>query len=67
MVMKYLKLQKYNWKGRSKTELTGKSPLRGKGPHWNVVPSKKKKKKKKKDEAEEEENKKRGGGGRGGG
>jgi hypothetical protein len=39
MVMKYLKLQKYNCKGRSETELTGRSPLRGGGPYWTVVPS----------------------------
>jgi len=37
MIMKYLKLQKYSWKGRSKTELTGRSPLRGGGSYWIVV------------------------------
>jgi hypothetical protein len=31
-------------KGSQKTEVTGRSPLRGEGPRWTVVPSKKKKK-----------------------
>ena len=57
MVVKYLKLQKYSWKGRSEKELTGRSPLKGGGPYWTVVPSRRRRRKK---EEEEEE----GGGGR---